>query len=473
MRTSLHHVLLVCIVSATASLACLTGAPASAPTPAVSFATVTPGGRISVSLLEPAPSGGIDMTTQGTPIGPVGTATADAATAIAQTAVALTAGPTYPGLFTRPALCPLPGTPILPEEAPPFNRYAETVAQYLSAGGATTVLEARLRSWGAIVDYGGLVLTDRDFTGDGVPEVLMVALDPQRAAFPYPGELFIFGCDEGAYRLLYQSGSANARSAPLLYRADDINGDYLNELVYATQDCSGTLCVTEVEIIAWNLTLGVFGRLLGEEVRAPLADVQVTDLEGDGRWEVIVTSGTVEAPDAGPQRVFTTTLRWDGTQYTIASVEASPSPYRIHVIHDADNAFRAGDYAGAIDLYRRAVRDEALLSWLYPDEAQHLTAYARYRIMLARVAQGDVAAAQRVRDDLVEEYAASPGAPGYHFAEMARLFWHDFAINRDIGSACRLVIGYARALPASYEVLNSFGSANLTYTPEDLCPLGG
>jgi hypothetical protein len=42
-----------------------------------------------------------------------------------------------------------------------------------------------------------------------------------------------------------------------------------------------------------------------------------------------------------------------------------------------------------------------------------------------------------------------------------------------VENACRLVVSYALAAPASYEVLNSFGSANPVYTAYDLCPFGG
>jgi hypothetical protein len=56
---------------------------------------------------------------------------------------------------------------------------------------------------------------------------------------------------------------------------------------------------------------------------------------------------------------------------------------------------------------------------------------------------------------------------------MARLFWNDFALNRDVVTACRIVVDYARLRPVSFEVLNSFGAANPTYTPTDLCPFSG
>lgn len=474
-----------------AGLACVAGAPGSAPTPAASFPTVTPGGRVSISLLTPTliPAA---VDALGTPIGPVATATAEAATAIALTGTAAVPTATLPGIFTDPAVCPAAGTPTLPTQAPPFTRYAETIGRYLSSGGAATILEARLREWGALAEYGGLVRADRDFTGDGVPEVLLVVLDPQRAEFPYPGDLLIFGCDNGAYRLLYQAGYAPNRSAPILYAAEDVNGNYLNNLIYAVQTCDGQLCLTGVEIVEWNLALLSFESLLAEPVSEPAAEVEVVDLDGDGRREVVVTSGTIASPAAGPQRVVTSTLRWEDDLYVVASVEPSPAEYRIHVIHEGDEALRARDYSDAISLYQRAASSRDLLSWQYPDEAAHLQAFARYRIMLAYAARGDVASAQAAHDDLLSRFTEPEGdlpegepppafappappilsLPGGTFAEMARLFWGEFALNRDVAAACQVVAGYARAAPASYEVLNSFGYANPSYLPADLCPYG-
>ncbi len=463
---------------ACAALACIVGTDTGASTPEANLATVTPGGRISVSLLTPTLILDSASVQSGTLIGSVATATAAAATAIAATATAHVPTPTIPGVFVAPAQCPAAGNPTLPVQPPPFSRYPETIAQYLSGGGATTILEARLRGWGAIVDYGGVVLVDRDFTGDSVPEVLVVALDPQHAEFPYPGDLYIFGCDQGAYRLLYQAGYAPDRGFPILRAAQDINGDYLNDLVYAVQTCTGTICTTNVKLLEWNLTLGNFENLFAGDLHEISAQVDVQDVDGDKLDEVVVTSGTAAVPEAGPLRVRTTTLHWDGTQYVVASVVAAPAQYRIHVIQDGDAALKAADYQGAVNFYQQAVNNDSLLSWRYPDEAQYLKAYATYRIMLAYAAMGNVDAAQNARDLVVGTYAPPPVEgqpqpgllPGSAFAEMARLFWNDFAINRSVGTACQVVIGYARAAPGSYEVLNSFGTANPVYTPADLCP---
>ena len=320
-----------------ALLACLGSAPITIPTPAASFSTATPGGSISVSLLTPTlPQEGLSP---GTPIGPVATATAYAATALAQTATAAVPSPTVPGIFTEPARCPAPGSPTLPAQSPPFARYAETIVQYLSAGGASTVLEASLRRWGALTDLGGLVRPDRDFTGDGVPEVLIVALDPQNAnLIPPPGDLFIFGCEEGAYRLLYQAGYALDQGAPVIISADDINGDYLNDMVYTVQTCGTTACYGAVTIIEWRLALRNFASLTSVDIVEPYPQVVVSDVDGDNLKEVSVTSGLIASPAAGPQRIYTTIWKWDGTLYALSQTITSPAEYRIHIIHDADDA---------------------------------------------------------------------------------------------------------------------------------------
>ncbi|MCC6904910.1 MAG: hypothetical protein IT326_03640 [Anaerolineae bacterium] len=485
MSTRPHLTVLLLLIAA--SLACSAGEAINGGTPASGFSTATPGGSISISLLTPTATS--DAPEQGALIvGPVGTATAAAQLAAAQTATALAPTPTLPGVFAPPARCPLPGTPTLPEQPPPFSRYSEIIARYLSAGGATTILEASLRSWGALADFAGLVRADRDFTGDGVPEVLVVAVDPQRIeSFPPPGDLLIFGCDESAYRLLFQSGYSVARGVPLILSADDINGNLINDLVYTTQTCDDNqVCYQDVSILQWNLDLVNFASLVDQEIRAPFAQIVVSDVDDDRLSEVVVSSGTIAAIGAGPQRTATTVWKWDGTLYAIAEATQSPARYRIHVLYDADDAMRRASYGEAVDLYEDVIGDTALQSWQYPDEDSYLAAYAQFRIMLAEALRGRVEDAQARHDTFISGFASPPPAPdgsqstaapfgqmpGIEFARMADFWWADFAVNRDVGRACQVVIGYIRANPSAIEVLNTFGFANRTYSAIDVCPFG-
>ncbi|MEJ2148006.1 MAG: hypothetical protein P8Z40_00850, partial [Chloroflexota bacterium] len=485
-------------VLAGAALACLFSASVDEATPVASFDTATPGGSISISLLTPtAPVGG-EENQQTTPIGAVATGTAQADMAAALTATAMVPTPTIPGIFTRPATCPAAGTPSLPTSSPSFNRYAEVIVQYLSDGGPTTILEAALRRWDALTERGGLVRADRDFTGDGVPEVLISVFDPQNEdRFPQPGELLVFGCEDEAYRLLYQAGYALDQGAPVIVSADDINGDYLNDLVYAYQTCGEQVCYGHVEAVEWSLTLGNFGSILGEEVVEPQPEVLISDIESDGLGEIVVTAGLISGLDAGPQRTYTRIYAWDGSTYTLSETIYSPTEYRIHVIYDGDDALLAGDYLKAIDFYEQAIEDDQLLSWRFPNEVGYLRAFARYRLMLTHVLRDNISAAQAAHDELVESFipptpvpvegeegGESEGeppvettpilgpAPGVEFARMADFFWADFAVNRDVARACDLVVGYASATPGIFDILNSFGYANRTYTPDDMCPFG-
>lgn len=476
-------------------LACAASSTTGGALPTVSFSTATPGGRISISLLTPTITvPGSNLKT--TPIGPVATQTAAYATSVAQTATAAFPTPTIPGILSPAALCPEPPdtNPTLPAAAPAFGRYAEIIVQYLSAGGPPTILEATLRAWGAVAEFGGLVRADRDFTADGVPEVLVLVLDPDHVEDrPRPGQLLIFGCEERAYRLLYQSGYALDQGAPVIHSADDINSDYVNDLVYSIETCGTQVCYREVVAVGWKLALGNFDNLLAQEVIEALAEVVVSDVDEDGIIEISVTSGIIDNPAAGPQRQVTTIYRWDGTFFVVGEVIRSPVEYRIHLIHDGDAALRATDYEAAIDFYREAIDDNRLRSWTYPNEDLHLKAYAQYRIMLAQVLKGSITAAQAAHDRLLNEYlpptptplpegtegqppTATPPfggeKPGIEFARIADFFWRDFAVNRDLRRACDVVLGYVRATPRAYEVLNSFGFANPTYTAEDMCPYG-
>jgi tetratricopeptide (TPR) repeat protein len=185
----------------------------------------------------------------------------------------------------------------------------------------------------------------------------------------------------------------------------------------------------------------------------------------------------------------------------VAEVVPGESTYRIHVIHDGDTALYRAEYAEAVAFYEQALSED-LQSWEIPDEDAYLTAFARFRLVQAYAAAGNVEAAQAAYDALVQAYQAPTPAPpaegegegegetpegeptvtptpalladrpGGAFVEMARLFWREFEADQSIIAACEAVRNYARANPASYGVLNDFGYANPTYTAPDLCPFG-
>lgn len=440
------------------------------------LATATPGGSISVSLI-------------GAEAGQVSDSSGDQPQLLDSSAATATAQVD----LSPPAECPEPGTATLPAAAPPFTDYAELLVEYLSVGGPPTILEASLRGWGAITESYGLVRADRDFTGDGIPEVFVMALDPtQLELVPPPGDLLIFGCDAGRYRLLHQVGYAVDRGAPNLHWADDLNGDYANEMVYSTDTCGATTCVRDVQAISWNNTLESFENITSEQISEPFAGVDAPDLDGDGVRELLIMAGADASAGAGPQRITTSTYRWNGTQYILSDRTVSPPEYRIHVIHDADDKLLAGAYDEAIALYQQAASDGRLTSWTYPDESAHLNAFARFRLVVAFALKSDPGNSQITRDGLVNEYSieATPfvpsgdvnidggflsiddSKPGAVFVRMADTFWQEYNASRDVSRACGAVTGYARSNANALEVLNSFGYTNREYTPEDMCPFG-
>ncbi len=437
------------------------------------FATTTPGGVISVWLvtpagadLPPAPAT-IQPTAPGAIVAPVGTATAVAA--VIQTATAQAQAPAQQPTY-QPNQCPLSGNPSPPGRPLTFSQYPQAIAQYLSAGGPATLLEATLRSWDAITDAGGVVQVDTDVTGDGWNEVIITVLDPTHAdRQPQPGQLLIFGCDNGGYRLLYASTADPAISLPVFLRVGDMNGDARAEVVYQTQRCdSGGMCTGEAQILSWDATLGNFQPLNAGLISAPNAQFGVADVEGDGVLELTVTGGASATALSGPTRTTTQIWDWDGQGYLLAVSENAPPTYRVHAVHDGDAALAAGNYPDARAAYRRVLEDESLLPWTLPNERAYLNAYALYRLLLTHALRRDYGQAQATFDRLNQQYP--PGTPGDAYTTIATAFYNDYANGRNVGAACAQARNAAALRPDALSILNSYGTANRQYTLTDLCP---
>lgn len=445
-------------------LAGCAAAPVETPE-AVDFVTATPGGSVSVSLIEASPASSVEATLTPTP-----------------------------GYSVTP--CPAEGSPSLPVIAPAMSQMPGTIQAYLSAGGSPALLESGLRGWGVFSPYAGLLRADRDLTGDGLPEVFVTLIDPATSRTPPPGNLIIYGCNGGIYALLYQAGASPDLGAPLILSADDLTGDGIADMAYATQSCSAASCMTELHLISYDPASVQFRSLLTEPLVRASADISLTPALNGQPGAFTVVSGSVVSTAAGPGRPETLIYAYDSAQGAFAEVSQSlaPASYRIHVIHDADDALAAASYDEAIGLYQRAATDTVLLNWSYPNEAAYLAAYARYRIVLAQALKGDEFAAQFAREEIVSAYALPPTAipdggqfeppppgylaldetrPGAAFARMAALFWDAFSATGSVTQSCAAVLEYGSANPTAWAVLNSFGFNNRSYQPEDLCPVGG
>ena len=447
-------------------------------TPAV-FATATPGGLISVWLVTP-PGGAamptsppLQLTAPGAIVAPVGTATAVAA--LLSTATAQAEAPAHQPTY-QSSECPAPGNPPPPARPQVFSQYPQAIARYLSAGGPTTLLEAALRSWGAITESGGMVKVDTDVTGDGVVEVIITLYDPTSAdrlseAAPglRPGQLLIFGCDSGGYRLLYASPPDPTTSLPEFLRVGDMNSNARAEVVFYTRRCTQPdACIDEAQILSWEATLGSFQPLNQGRISAANAQFTIADVDDDGVLELVVASGGESGPNTGPTRPFTQIWDWDGQGYLLALTQTAPATYLIHAVHDADAALAAGNYPAARAAYNQALSNASLLPWGLPNERAYLNAYALYRLVLTYALQNNMGQAQAAFDRLAAEYP--PGLPGESYAAIAAAFLNEYAGSRSIARACAQARNMAVTRPDALSVLNSYGTANRQYTLNDLCP---
>lgn len=459
-----------------ATIACssvddIVGQQRGGPTPTVPlFATATPGGRISVWLTTPTGQAPEAIQPTGTVFGqvvaPAATATAAFATLQAATAMA---GVTPQGPIYQPNDCPQGGGPPPPGKPTSFSQYPEKIGLYLSAGGPPTILEATLRSWGAVFE-GAAVQADTDLTGDGIPEIIITMYDPAnyKAGTPSPGQMLIYGCSQKGYRMLYYTPYSPSTIIPELKRVGDMNSDTRAEVAYTQQTCVSGQCTQVMQILSWNATLGGFTPLNDIPMNATNGKVNIGDLDKDGILEVQIAFNPPPDIAAGPPRRTSDIWDWNGVNYLLALTQTEPPTYRIHALYDADLRFNQGDWRNALRLYDRVRDDGSLQPWTVPNEGPVLRAYATYKKELAYLSER----VQRSADDsLAALQSENPaGTPGEIYAILGQTFMDTYKQTRDRKKACNAVLTAAAPRPDALSTLNGYGYANRTYTLTDLCP---
>jgi len=392
--------------------------------------------------------------------------------------------PTPTGTVARPTPTPavratatptVQPTPVaIPAQPDDFAAYPRVIADYLTAAGATALgppcLKALLREWvmPETDDPSRCVLgnTDSDPAGE------IVAIFTAAPSLPGPevrANVVVFDARDGRYDVAFESVSMPEQPAQImpesaaLLAASDINADGLGELVYVTTSCGAHTCFDTVHIFTG--TAEGYHSLSGDELAMAFADISLTDRDDDGVQELVMHGGTIGSIGAGPQRSRTEVYDWDGTQYTLVETTYDPSNFLYLRLRDADDAFAAGRYLEAADMYSSALEDTSLDLW-NPEERAELDPYALFRIALSLLAAGEAPSeAVAALDRALEGY------PGSAHGELARAFRDSYLARADLPAACQAARDYAAANLDRFTILWDYGYANPEFDVVLLCPL--
>jgi hypothetical protein len=354
-----------------------------------------------------------------------------------------------------------------------FGDYPAEIEAYLNAGGDLDDLSNELYDLG-VANLPLTVLTG-EMTGDGAREVVVSIFDPQSTNSPPSGVLLIYVCRGSRYELALNESTPDFEGGPVLWQLADLDGDGKDDLVYSLTSCGAHSCFDRLQILSWDGEAFI-QRVQGDSNDLPYPEIQIDDPDGDGIYQLLVIGTGYGSIGAGPQRSMSrlweynaSTGYWEPGEDVLA-----PSPYRIHVLHDADRALRLGQDDKALSLYRQVVENDDLLDWMDAEsERAALGAYALFKVMVLFTMQGDVDGAQDTYQTLeqwAETYAQYPSAGAYR--DMAAAFLQEVA-GGGYANACAEARSYAVAQsktilrPLGSEV---FGYANPDITSEDICP---
>jgi hypothetical protein len=234
--------------------------------------------------------------------------------------------------------------------------------------------------------------------------------------------------------------------------------------------CGAHTCAQDWKVLQWQQ--GEFVNVLaGRTDDLPSPSLDLIGPAEDGSMILELTGSGVLSAGAGPSRAITRVWQWSSSQAQFIVVEEriSAPVFRIHAVHDADQAALAGETERALDEYQRVIEDPTFDDYPFGEEGhKQLGAYALFRSMLLWLERGDLVQAEATYTFLREGFSGSSG-----FVDLAQEVWESYLVTGDLDQACQVGQIYAQAHPE--EVLNplNYGYANKVYSAFDVCPYGG
>lgn len=319
-----------------------------------------------------------------------------------------------------------------------------------------------------------------DFDGDLQDEWVAVLYDPSLPGTPFatPGDLWIVNGDGVVFRY-YAAPSSDIYefTAPAIVAVTDLTGDGLPELVADAHTCGANTCTGSYRVI--GQTAAGLADLVQREPRGDgdpgntiaisFPDPSVQDVDGDGVAEFVVHGGALGSVGAGVVRTYTEIWDWDGTGLVLATTTLDPTPYRHHIVYEANTHMAAGDLDSALALYEAAINDPALVNepfFTYTPEQVYadITRFAAFRLILIDLLQGNT---ERANGRLAWLQANQPDAALTEAAAQLVAGW------TGLDGQAPLCAQIEAGLSASENPLGSLadmGYGNPALTAADLCP---
>jgi hypothetical protein len=374
-----------------------------------------------------------------------------------------------PGLAAED-VCPPPGNPKWPARPESLEEYAQVLSDFLTLGADAGALEATLLDWGALAPTESPVLGGEqdplqslDLTGDGVPEILAIVVDPEAPFSPPPGDLLIFYCWEAAVVRAFSAMDVDGGAwlGYFLLEIRDLNGNGLPNVAYVSMTCGAHTCFHRLHIVEWDGV--VFQNLIPDFEPLPYGTFEI----GDG--QVRAQAAGFASAGAGDQRSYHETWDWDGRIFALTDSHWGPPVVRVHFLYDGDDALMEGDYAAAIENYRAALLSTDMYTGLFLPQAGEITleAFARFKLLVAYAVTGDDTSLEETYQSLSD--AVIEAADAYVYLLMAQAFRAEILAGRGPGVACEAAVAVAADYPKAVDSLYAGYANTMYYEPEDLC----
>jgi hypothetical protein len=234
--------------------------------------------------------------------------------------------------------------------------------------------------------------------------------------------------------------------------------------------CGAHTCFRAWEVLQWQTNRFV-NILEGRTDDLPSPTIEISSPNQDGSLILEITGQGVQSAGAGPGRPLTRIWNWSQTtsRFIVHAERLSAPSFRIHALHDADQAALEGNTREALSGYTRVIEDPDLDDYSFGEQGRtQLSAYALYRSMLVWLQIGDLPQAEATLIFLREAFPQD--GTGAAYSQLAAMVWQAYQIQADLGHACQIAQAYALENPGTILEPLNYGYANKYYLAIDICP---